>query len=224
MRRMLLTAALAAAVPALARAQVGHAPTSSPYHDLFKGSTITFLGGRFGGGGGSVGVGPQNGHTFGLRFGFHATRPLELALAVSKANLERLLIDPTMPSAARVTGPVDQPVVFVEADIELNLTGGKTWHGVAPFVGAATGIGFGEGIAADTSGYNFRRKFFLAPNAGVRIFVTDRLHIRGEARAVFWKLSYPNSFRVRPNPVLLDGRLNEWDLSPWLLVGLGYTL
>jgi hypothetical protein len=63
--------------------------------------------------------------------------------------------------------------------------------------------------------------------------VTDRLSLRGEARAVFWKLKYPTTFEDEPaqepgtpdhsNAVITDGRLNEWTTSSWLLVGLGYS-
>ena len=70
-----------------------------------------------------------------------------------------------------------------------------------------------------------------APFTGVRIFVTDRLSLRGEARVAFWKLKYPTTFEGEPplepgtpghsNAVITDGQLNEWTTSSWLMVGLG---
>ena len=123
-----------------------------------------------------------------------------------------------------VTGPVDQSVVFAEALITLNLTGGKTWNGFAPFVGVAGGFGFGSDVPADTSGYDFGTKFFFAPAAGTRVFFGDRVHLRAEFRANFWKLSYPPSFLAAPDPVIITGQDSEWDLSPWVLFGIGYTL
>jgi hypothetical protein len=50
------------------------------------------------------------------------------------------------------------------------------------------------------------------------------LHLRAEFRANFWRLNYPLSFRQEPDPVLITGRDSEWDLSPWVLFGFGYTL
>jgi hypothetical protein len=222
MRIATTVAALALLCPALAMSQVGHAPQSSPYHDLAKGSSFTIVGGRFLGNGGRIGVGPRDGYTYGVRFDFHASRPLAFGLGVERGNLERLLVDPTQPVAQRVSGPVDEKVTFAEGLITLNLTGGKTWHGFAPFVGLVGGAAFGTRIAADTSGYNFGTKGFFAPSTGFRMFLGDRLHLRGEVRANFWKLSYPTSFRTGTEPVTADA--SEWNLSPWFVVGLGFIL
>jgi hypothetical protein len=113
------------------------------------------------------------------------------------------------------------------------VTGGKSWHRRAPFLGAGVGLTFPSGTPADTSRFEFGHKLYLAPNAGVRIFITDRLHLRGEARAVFWKLKYPSTFTDEPalepgtadhsNAVITDGRTSEWASSSWFQVGLGYS-
>ena len=216
--RLALVLALA---PTIAAAQVGHAPRKSPYRDIKQGSSITIHGGRFLGNGGDVSVGPHGGWTFGGRFDFRSGRALALGLGVSYGQLERLIVDPFVDE---VTGPVDQSVVFAEALVTLNLTGGKTWNGFAPFVGLTGGFGFGSKVPADTSGYDFGTKFFFAPTAGTRVFFGDRVHLRAEFRANFWKLTYPLSFREAPDPVIITGADSEWDLSPWILVGIGYTL
>ena len=143
-------------------------------------------------------------------------------------------MDPFVELANRTSGPVDQSVTFAEANLQLNLTGGKTWHRLAPFVGSGFGVAFAGSTPADTSGFKLGRKIYLAPYAGLRIFATDRLSLRGEARAVFWKLKYPPSFEREPalepgdppdnsNAVITDGRVSEWSTSSWLLVGLGYS-
>lgn len=205
-----------------ASAQVGHPPRSSPYHDLGKGSSFTLVGGRLLGNGGRLGVGPNSGNTYGVRFDLRASRALSLGLGVERGNLERLIIDPTKPVDERVTGPVDQNVTMAEALITLNLTGGKTWHGFAPFVGLVGGAAFAERTDADTSGYNFGTKAFFAPATGFRLFLGDRFHLRGEVRANFWKLSYPASFRNGTDPVTSDAK--EWNLAPWFVVGVGLIL
>jgi hypothetical protein len=202
-------------------AQVGHPPSKSPYHDIKQGSSITLVGGHFLGNGGDAGVGPNDGWTFGGRFDFRSARALAFGVGVSYGELQRLIVDPFLDE---VTGPVDQSVLFTEAMVTFNLTGGKTWHVFAPFVGLTIGFAFGSDVAADTSGYDFGTKFFFAPGGGTRVFLGDRLHLRAEARAHFWKLSYPPSFRQQPDPVIITGADSEWDLSPWILFGIGYTL
>ncbi|MGE5231210.1 MAG: hypothetical protein ACM3NS_05670, partial [Deltaproteobacteria bacterium] len=168
------------------------------------------------------GVGPNSGYTFGIRYDFRASRALALGLGVERANLQRLIVDPTQPVAARISGPVDQKVTFAEAFITLNLTGGKTWHGFAPFTGLVSGVAFAESTPADTSGYKFGKKFFFGPAAGFRLFLGNRLHLRAEVRGNFWKLSYPSSFQAGVTPVTAS--VSEWNLSPWFVAGLGFIL
>lgn len=221
-------------LPATLAAQVGHAPSSSPYHDIRKGHAFTALVGHFGGDGGEFGIAPHSGTVYGFHYDLRAGSTIQFGLGFARADLQRLIVDPFVALADRVSGPVKQTVSFVEVNLQFNLTGGKSWHGVAPFVGTGVGLTFPSGTPADTSRFEFGRKIYLAPTAGVRVFLTDRLHIRGEARATFWKLKYPTTFQAEPvlqpgtppdnsNAVITDGRLSEWSTSSWLQVGLGYS-
>jgi len=222
----------ALAVPSLA-AQVGHPPSNSPFRDIRKGHTITAVGGYFGGSGGQFNIGPHKGATFGGRYDIRTGSTIQIGLGISHGNLDRFIVDPFVRLANRRSGPVRQSVTFAELDLQFNLSGGKSWHRIAPFIGAGVGLAFGSSTPADTSQYKFGRKFYLAPSLGFRFFITDRLHLRGEARAAFWKLNYPITFQAEPteepgtpenpNAVIVGGNLAEWDASPWLQVGLGYS-
>jgi hypothetical protein len=212
-----------------AAAQVGHRPESSPYRDIRKGHTFTAMFGQFGGSGGRFGIAPHDGHTYGFRYDLRTGSTIQVGLGFERGDLDRLIVDPFVALANRVSGPVKQTVTFAELNLQFNLTGGKTWHRLAPYVGTGVGLTFPSGTPADTSRFELGHKFYLAPNAGLRIFLTDRLHLRGEARAVFWKLKYPSTFTDVPAleptapPVIIDGNTSEWTASSWLQVGLGYT-
>ncbi len=224
-----VTLLLMTLLPAGAAAQVGHAPNRSPYRDIPKGHTVTGVGALFGGTGGRFGIAPHDGPVFGLRYDIRTGSTIQMGLQLSRGTLERQIIDPFVVVAQRVRGPVDQTASFVELDLQLNLTGGKTWHRLAPFVGAGVGITLASGTAADTSGFELGKKIFLAPHAGLRFFLTDRIHLRTEARVLFWKLSYPASFTRAPTdepeapPVITDGNVSEWTTSSWLQAGLGFS-
>jgi hypothetical protein len=233
---ILAATALAAALalgPVGAAAQVGHAPGKSPYHDIPKGHSFTATYGQFGGSGGEFGIGPHDGPAYGFRYDIRTGSTIQLGLGFARAELERLIVDPFVELANRVSGPVDQTVSMAEVNLQFNLTGGKTWHRLAPFVGSGVGLTFASSTPADTSRFELGHKFYLAPYTGLRLYVTDRLSLRGEARAVFWKLKYPTTFQDEPalepgtaensNAVITDGRLNEWTTSSWLLVGLAYS-
>ena len=227
----LTCAALVGARPAAA--QVGHPPGASPYRDIFKGHTITGFGGYIGGSGAEFGIGPHKGAVYGIRYDIRTASSIQIGLQLAQAELQRFIVDPFVALARRVSGPVDQRVSFVELDLQLNLTGGKTWRRLAPFVGAGGGLTFASGTEADTSGYEFGHKIYFVPHAGFRLFVTERLHLRGEGRIAFWKMKYPPSFTQEPpeqpgtpeepNAVIPDGRVSQWTTTPWLQVGLGYS-
>jgi hypothetical protein len=229
----ILAAVALALGPVRAAAQVGHPPGKSPYHDIRKGHSFTPTYGQFGGSGGEFGIGPHDGPVYGFRYDIRTGSTVQIGLGFARAELERLIVNPFVVLADRVSGPVDQTVSLAEINLQLNLTGGKTWRRLAPFVGSGFGLTFASSTPADTSRFEMGHKFYLAPFAGVRVFVTDRLSLRGEARGVFWKLKYPTTFEDEPadepgtaehsNAVITDGQLNEWTTSSWLLVGLGYS-
>jgi hypothetical protein len=233
MRARVLLVALLAGVASTARAQVGHPPGHSPYREIRKGHSLTFLFGHLGGEGGRFGIAPHSGNSYGLRYDVRAGSAVQLGLGFARADLERLIVDPFVAVANRTSGPVDQTVSFAELNVLLNLTGGKTWNHVAPFVGGTLGLTFPSGTPEDTSGFKFGKRFYLAPSIGTRIFLSPRLHIRAEARATFWKIKYPASFEDEPvedpgttddpHAVISDGRISEWTATPWLQIGLGYN-
>ena len=229
-RRVTLLVSLSLVVgPVALLAQVGHPPQSSPYRDIRRGHTFTLLGGYFFGDGGDFGMGPHDGPIYGVRYDIRTSRSIQLGLGVSYAQLQRIIVDPFVGLANRFSDPVDQSVTFAEMDLQFNVSGGKSWHRLAPFLSAAGGLAFGSETPADTSGYDFGTKFYLAPGGGTRVFVTDRVHLRLEGRATFWKLDYPTTFQQRPvqepeTPAVIPGNnLDEWDTSWWVQAGLGYS-
>lgn len=221
------------ALPAAVRAQVGHPPDRSPYRDVRFGTSLTFLAGDVAGDGGKLGVGPHGGSSIGLRYDLRVSGPIQFGFSLSRANLVRGLADPDAPVATRFRGPVDQRLTLAGIDLQFNLTGGKTWHRLAPYVSGGFGLAFAQSTPQDTTQYKFGTKLFVAPTAGLRLFLTDHLHLRLEAKSTFWKLKYPASFRRepsqdpgtidKPNALLPTGKLDEWTSNRTLLVGLGYS-
>jgi hypothetical protein len=220
-------------IPAALSAQVGHPPHSSPYRDIRKGHTVTANVGYFGGNGGKFNIGPHKGTVFGGRYDIRTGSTMQLGLGIARGNLDRFIVDPFVTLANRRSGPVKQSVTFADLNLQFNVTGGKSWNRIAPFVSAGAGLAFAGSTPADTSRYDFGRKFYFVPGIGVRVFLSDRLHFRGEARLTFWKLNYPTTFQQEPvqepgtpdnpNAVIPGNKLTEWTTSPWFQVGLAYA-
>jgi len=209
-------------------AQVGHEPSRSPYRDVRRGSTMLITGGYLGGGRGGPGVGMSDGPTGGLRYEVPLGGAIGVSLGVAYAQTTRFVVDPTMDSLTRKTGPFNNDVVLADAALQLVLTGRKAWHGLAPYVGASLGLAIGGGSPPDPSGYDFGTKVTLAPDFGVRWYPARRVSLRTDFRLVFWKLKYPVSYKV-PNAtdgsrvLPLTASLDEWTTHPWITVGLGWT-
>ena len=218
-------------------AQVGHDPAHSPYRDIPKGKSVTLMIGDVGGDGGKVGVGPHNGRSYGARFDLRLSAPVQFGLSVARAELERFVVSADDSVATRKKGPVDQNLTMIEATLQLNLTGKKTWYRLAPFLSGSFGWTRGSDLPSsvpDSSGFKFGSKLYLVPAVGVRVFVTNSLFLRLEARQLFWKLSYPLGYTQepaaepstdpnRPNAVLPDGKRTQWSGARELRAGLGFA-
>jgi hypothetical protein len=227
---------LALAVPLAA--QVGHAPNSSPYRDIPYGRSLSLLVGDVGGDGGSIGVGPHNGQTYGVRFDIRVGAPVQLGLSVARGDLERLVVSASDSVANRVDGPVKQGVTMIELALQINLTGKKSWNRLAPFLGGSAGYMDAGGLPSgvkDSSDYKTGGKIYLAPAIGVRIYLGKSLNLRLEGRQLYWKLKYPIAYNLDPaaqpsgdatthlNSVLPGNKRDEWTGARELRAGLSYS-
>lgn len=209
-------------------AQVGYDPAHSPYRDIPRGGVAVVSFGYLGGSRGSVGVGLSNGVTGVLRYEvLFGAVGASLGLGYGLTTRYVWVVDPTQAVPARQTGPFDNPVVLADAGLQLVLTGRKTWHRLAPFVGAAIGLAASSGAPRDTSGYDFGSKVTLAPNFGLRWYPARSLSVRSDFRLVLWKLSYPLIYKVPNNvtgtSVLPSGAaLSEWTAHPLATIGVGW--
>ena len=218
-------------VPSLAQGQVGNDPAHSPFRDLRYGQFVTLTAGQMFGSGGKLGIGPHHGPVVMLRHDFLADHPLSLALAFGFARLDRNFVDltATTPTDKRLKGPVRHNMWFGEGNFQLNLTGGKTWHGLAPFVGLGFGLAVTDKIKQDSSKYSFGTRFYLIPAAGVRYFVTRRMFLKAEARVNFWNLRYPDTYRTDPDGAfgplgrLITGEPKEWTPTAVIHAGVGFA-
>ena len=114
MRLVVLSGVILAAAVTAGQAQVGYAPSESPYRDITKSKSLTFLVGYFGGTGGSFGVGPHSGPTMGGRFDIRLGGTIQLGFGFSVADLERNIIrlnTDSIPTLETI-GPIPQQVLI----------------------------------------------------------------------------------------------------------------
>jgi hypothetical protein len=228
-RRTLLIGTLTLFATSLA-GQVGVPPAASPYGEIRPGTMFEGLVGTISGGGGPLHAGPRDGPLAGVRALLRANATVSLGFGMWGAQTKRTVIDPTQRPSEREVDEVDHELFGAEALFQFNLTGGKTWHGIAPFIGLGLGIARGS-TTNDTFGYEFGTKFYFAPAVGTRIFLAERMYLRAEARGFTWKLKYPSSWSLEPteepgtpenpNAVNPTGRSGQYVVAPTLSVGIG---
>jgi hypothetical protein len=228
MSKVVRALALCILVSSPVAAQVGHDPARSPYRPILLRTSFSAVANYIWGSSGKLGVGPSDGPGAMLRYEMQLTGPTDVFASVGWSNLERMIADPAAPADERISGPVDQGVVFTEAGLLILLTGDKTWNRIAPYLGGNMGLAFGAGTPQDSSGYSFSTKFVSGPIVGVRFYTAGALSVRVEGRLQFWKVSYPDSyFRASEgeDPLLnpLVDSDSEWTTHPTLLIGLGYA-
>jgi hypothetical protein len=211
-------------------AQVGHDPAHSLYRDIPLGSTPILFFGHLSADRGRVGAGFSNARTFGSRWEIPAGRSLLFQFTAAYLKGDRFVLEPRADSTSpqRRTGPVPAAILITDAGIQLRLTGGKTWHRIAPYLGAGMGLAFDVQSGRDTtgSGYKFGTKFVLNGATGIRWYPSRHIMVDGDLRAQLWRLRYPVSFHT-PAPdgsrvVPLSGALTDWTLHPWLSFGIGW--
>jgi len=231
-RMCLAVAALAIGGAAPATAQVGYPPTASPYRPIDRGLWAEVYGGRIFGSGGALLVGPRDGNLVGGRLDLRGKNALQVSFGGWYANTVRNVVNANDSVATRVKGPFAEKLFAFQFGAQLNVTGGKTWHGLAPYATLNVGLVHGQGPpASDTSGYSFGTKIYFSPAIGTRVFVNQRLFVSAQAQVFIWKLSYPAIYSLEPakqpgtashsNAVNTTGSNSQYVATPSLRLGLG---
>ena len=194
-----LLLALAAGLPAAGAAQeVGNPPDRSPYRDIFFHQGVTVFAGRFDGNLGRAGVGAMPGFALGAQLAIRLSGPVDFWVTLAQAQSRRLTIladtAVTHTDSARNGPRIDMPLLFADIGLGLNITGDKTWHGFAPYVGANLGIAAPTHKVTDPGGFQVGTNFAIAPAIGTRYFLSRSLALRFEVRDYFFRYQYPLAY------------------------------
>lgn len=211
-------------------AQVGRPPGESPYRTVLYPMSFTVNGGVILGGRGKVQVGPSAARTLGGRGEIRLSGLVSAAFSFTYADAERFIQDPSQPVDTRKSGPVSQTVIMADAGLVFNLTGQKTWNRIAPYIGLGLGGTWANNTPEEVTPYDFGFKFAFHPAIGARVYASERVFLRLEARDLIWRLKYPAAFQAPPTEfpdlpsVLPEGSGNTQWVHHWFLtVGLGWS-
>ncbi len=218
-------AALSSAAPRALSAQVGYPPEQSPFLDLRGRQGLTFGAGLLNTGNDPAGVGPGSGFLATARYEYLLAGPLWGIARVSYApGLERTIKDPETPGAGRVVGTATEPLMIGELGFSMNLTGNKSWRGIAPRVSATLGMASTFKSAYDLGGYRFGSKFVVSYGVGARYATKSGWDINADLVRLYWKMKYPESYggdgSVDDDSILGRDRLGPYSGNLALSVGV----
>ncbi len=229
--RAALAAALLAAAAAPAAAQVGYEPERSPFHDLLTHQSLTFSVGLFKGNTAEPGVGWRRGAMYSARLDTRLGGPFDLYVNLGFVGSSRFKINTTLDSASRVTGPFKKTLVVADLGLIVNLTGPKTWHGLAPYFGIGAGEVIPTASETDVGGYNAGTNFSFVPILGTRWYFSKSLSLRAEIRDYFFRYEWPlryfapvdgNNNAITPAILPSGAKDKQWAHNLTFSLGIAY--
>jgi hypothetical protein len=209
-------------------AQVGHDPANSPYVDMRRSHSPSFMTGWIGGDRGREGVGHTNGQTFTIGYEIPLGGSASFFTSYTYARTERYVINPFLNVLQRRSGPYPDDMSLIDVGARFNLTGNKTWNGLAVYTTGAIGMAISMGSPPDPGNYEFKRKMTFTGGFGLRWFLANRLSVVGDGRVTLWRLKYPPDYyrAASPDgiPVLFpNDPETDWTFHPMVSVGLGWN-
>ena len=207
-----------------ASAQVGYPPDRSPYKDRDYNREWSFFGGNFTAEKDPVGVAPSDGLIAGVRWQMHLTGPLYFAVRGAGGSINRTVIDPAKPLAERNLGTEKVPMAFADMQLEMSLTGHKTWHGLAPFVNGGFGVVADVRGANDVGSYRFGLPFTMTLGTGVSWTPARNWSLRLDWSNYIYRIQYPTTYFLKvtedPAPLATNAPRSMWRRNPALMLGV----
>jgi hypothetical protein len=222
-----MTALACSAIAAPLAAQVGHAPRRSPYVDLEYKQEATLFGGYYNAGTDQVGVAPQSGPMFGVRYDLRLGGPASLTSKFAYVSGQRTIIDPRRPASQRVVQTdASWPIYMADVGISLNLTGQRSYRRLVPFVNGALGVASDLKGGADVGAWRFGTPFAISFGGGIKWVPAGNLQARVDVSDQLYQIKYPNSYYVTASDgtsVLREtDAKNDWTSNLGITFGISY--
>jgi hypothetical protein len=209
-----------------ASAQVGHVPVGSPYRDLEYKQELTFIAGQFNAARDLVGIAPRSGVLVGGRWDIRLGGPAYFYGRVTNVFTDRVVIDPTKDVDERTVGTDNVPLMMLDVGFGLNITGFKTWHGLAPMIQSGIGVAGDLSNQQDVGGFAFGTSFLWTLGAGVKYSPGGRWQWRADLGSNLYRIKYPDTYFLKTgeaDAVLPpEAPRRQWRYNTGLTLGLAY--
>jgi len=206
---------------ASASAQIGHLPANSPFEDIERGHQLSFFGGYLHAGKDPLGVAPQGGPMYGLRYELHLGGPASLMTRFARVNSARRAINPDETGSARQLGQQNVGLNLLDLNLVLNLTGQKSFRKLVPVLNLGAGVGI-CGCNVDGDPYRFGTPFAFSLGGGLRYVTGGRFEFRADLNDYLYRIKYPDRYFETingPPAAGPDQARSFWKNNPAVSVG-----
>lgn len=169
---------------------------------------------------GELGIGPGGGTLIGGRYSINLSNPLAAELSGYALPTNREVYDVRPGTGLVPKGKADLLVLAFDARLRFTLTGGRTWHGLAPFILAGGGVVGSlasptelESDIAPQNRLDFGPGTLLLTGAGFRWIPQGRLTFRADATLHLWRVAAPPGF------VEVMSDIGPYSQKDWVSVG-----
>lgn len=216
-------AALLGSVLGLLPAHASAQAITSPYEYIETRHSAGLYGGYIDTDPGRFDMAPRSATIFGGRYGIRLAGPISGELGMAFGSTDRTVYIPTAPGSDEplvAAGETNVVLMLGEAGIRFDLTGQRTWRGLAPFaigtIGFAadlTRVSEAEATLPDSQIFEFGPSFAASLGLGSNFFLTEQVSIRFDVRDYLWRLNYPAGLTGT------DRTENEWRHNFAILLG-----
>jgi hypothetical protein len=174
-----------------------------------------------------VGLGLKSAPVFGLRYQIRVNGPLSLQASLGYIpTTRRVFLAEALNDSATIraidTGRDESVgVLLAETGFLFHLTGPRTYHNLAPFIGLNVGFartmrdtGANDSTVASGERYRFGPAFAVGTKLGSDVFITRTLSLRAELDGRLWRMSAPAGFRANG-----QRKQSEWNNASSAEVG-----
>lgn len=198
---------LAAPLPSPAAAQA----IDSPYRFIEKAQSLELFAGYIATERGRRDLGPHSAPMVGLRYGGRLAGPVVAGAGLSFIPSKRTIYDSDGADLVAL-GDVDAPLLMGEANLRFHVTGERTWHGLAPYIGASGGIianlagtsDLEEDLSTEER-VDFGPAFAVGASLGTDWFLTERISVRAAGMTQLWRFTTPAGLAGREESEWLNG-------------------
>ena len=180
---------------------------------------------------GQLGLGPQNATTVGGRWAVASGGTLSFEVSGTLFMATREVRDVSKPVDDRVLGVSDIDVGLLDLRLRLNLTGGRAWHGLQPFI--IFGVGVAGPLSVDRAlegladmptdeQFAFGTRFAGTVGGGANFHVSNKISLRLEGVMNLWKVKTPVEWLtvdVDPNS---ENPKDEWVSAKSITLGASW--